>query len=534
MALARRQDEERRFPVAARHIDASEWRWVAAVSTVLLVLTLAPLAIAALRTPPGTVFTGYLVVGVDAFAYQALWRAGWQGAWFFHPLYSTEAAPRVLLYPWYLWSGHFAGWLPGSVLYHFSRIAAGVALLVLTYRLAAEFFRPRLRRRWAFLLAALGGGIGPLLGPEVRLGPLLLHPTEMNVSGSSVSDLLAMAPHLPWAAALLCWTYLAALRWARHRRRGDLAAGLAACLGLELIYPQLAVLGIGVIIAWGLLTRRRPAVFYGLVGGALVAPYLIYLLAVSLRAPIALSGVRFSFETGDPFSFVVLSHLIATSLIILAVVRGRLRGDLWLPALWILGMTGFMFLPGARAILGRSFLASSVPFGLLASAGLLCLLRTVRHGRWRRRVLALMLAGSSLFGAYSLAQPFWIAAWRLDARAEYEQAGEAALLNWIAPWTTRRDIILAAYLEGVFIPAQTNARAYVGHPDQTIDVSRKADQAVAFFDTWSPDERKQFLKSSGVDYVLTTDPARADRLRVDPSLSLLRSTGGASLFQVRP
>src|SRR4030088_418936 len=130
--------------------------------------------------------------------------------------------------------------------------------------------------------------------------------------------------------------------------------------------------------------------------------------------------IRLVLDVRDPFGFLVLSHLVAGILIVIAVLSRRLRGDLLLPALWIAGMTVFMFAPGISGTLGRSFMASSVPFGLCAAPGLVAVLRLVRQRQWRRRVLTLTLTASSLFGLFSLAQPYWIAAFRLDPFAEYE------------------------------------------------------------------------------------------------------------------
>jgi hypothetical protein len=203
-----------------------------------------------------------------------------------------------------------------------------------------------------------------------------------------------------------------------------------------------------------------------------------------------------------------------------------------LPAFWIVGMTLFMFTPGVDRLLGRVFMASSIPFGLCAAPGLLSLLRSIRLRAWRRRMLLLALAGSSLFGIYSLAQPFWIAAQRLDYRAEYEPAGEAALLSWLAPQTSRQDVVLTTYLEGLYVPAATSARVYVGHPDMTIDVRRKAEEALAFFESWSSQRRASFLADHGIDYVLTAESNRAARLRDDPGLQLVRTSDGAALFRV--
>jgi hypothetical protein len=179
-------------------------------------------------------------------------------------------------------------------------------------------------------------------------------------------------------------------------------------------------------------------------------------------------------------------------------------------------------------------MASSVPFGLCAAPGLLLVLRRVRTARWRRRALALTLAASSFYGIFSLAQPYWIAAFRLDPLAEYESSAEAALLARLAPHVSSRDVVLTTYLDGIFVPAQTDARAFNGHPEMTIDARRKSDEAIAFFSTWGAVQRAKFLKANGIDYVLTTDPAFAARLAPDPTLQMIDLEDTAALFRVRP
>jgi hypothetical protein len=175
-----------------------------------------------------------------------------------------------------------------------------------------------------------------------------------------------------------------------------------------------------------------------------------------------------------------------------------------------------------------------VPFGLCAAPGLLVVLRRLRTVRWRRRVLAITLVASSFYGIFSLAQPYWIAAFRLDPRAEYESLGEAALLARLAPNVSARDVVLTTYLDGIFVPAQTNARAFNGHPEMTIDARRKSDEALAFFTTLSASRRAAFLQANGIDYVLTSDPAFAARLAPDPALEMIDLENTAALFRVRP
>ena len=509
------------------------WRWPAMITAALCLLTLPPLALAALRTPADSVFSGYVVIARDAFVYQALERAGWQGAWLFHSSYTSENLPGILLYPWYLWPAHLLGWAAGPWLYHLARVAAAAALLAALYRLAGELFSSRLLRRWAFILAALGGGVGAILPRDVRLGPVVTHATEMTSPGSSVADLISMAPHLPWAMALLCWAMVAGLRQRRGADGRWMLGGLAAMAGLQLIYPQLALLAAGVLLSWSRLRGYRHAGRYAVAAALLQLPYLAYLFLVWRSTPDALSVIRPRLEVGDPFGFIVLSHLTASLLIAVAIWRRRLRGDLLLPALWIVVMTIFMFAPGISSILGRSFMASSIPFGLCAAPGLLALLRAVRHVRWRRRVVAIVLCTSSFYGVYSLAQPYWIAAFGLDPRAEYETRAEAALLERLAPQVSGQDVVLTTYLDGLFVPAQSNARAFTGHPEMTIDAGRKSAQALAFFDSWNAAERDRFLSTNHIAYVLTSDPRAVGRLADDPDLVLIDLEQGAALFMVR-
>jgi hypothetical protein len=165
---------------------------------------------------------------------------------------------------------------------------------------------------------------------------------------------------------------------------------------------------------------------------------------------------------------------------------------------------------------------------------LLVVLRRLRAVRWRRRLLIITLAASSFYGIFSLAQPFWIAAFRLDPHAEYESWGEAALLARLAPYVSTHDVVLTTYLDGIFVPAQTNARAFDGHPEMTIDARRKSDEALAFFSSWNAARRAAFLHANGIDYVLTTDPAFTARIAADPALQMVGIEDTAALFKVRP
>src|SRR4029077_8931361 len=126
------------------------------------------------------------------------------------------------------------------------------------------------------------------------LGQGTTHATEMSSPGSSVADLISMAPHLPWALALMCWTLVVALRLRRGGSRKLVASGLLAVLGLQLIYPQLALLTVAAVGAWSLLRRQRGASWFSAGLALIQLPYLGYLLWVWETSPNALRVIRSS------------------------------------------------------------------------------------------------------------------------------------------------------------------------------------------------------------------------------------------------
>jgi hypothetical protein len=65
----------------------------------------------------------------------------------------------------------------------------------------------------------------------------------------------------------------------------------------------------------------------------------------------------------------------------------------------------------------------------------------------------------------------------------------------------------------------------------TIDAGRKADEALAFFNSWDAGQRQAFLRANGIDYVLA-DNAGVQRLEGDPALRMIDHAGSMALFEV--
>ncbi len=493
-------DPGRSAPAAAA-ITEAEWRWVGWVGGALLGLTCLPLAVAAANAPAGTDFGGFVYVARDGYVYLAALREGMRGAWLFTPPYTSETLPGVLLYPLYLLAGHLVAGLHASpvLAFHALRLAFGGWLLAAIYGLAARLFWAVGPRRVAFLLASLGGGIGPLIGTHLHLGLLPLRPLEMLVWGSTVVDSLNLAPHVPLAEALFVSALLLA---APARMSGAWRWSLLAVVMLALItiYPALVVLAVLILASLHGLRRDSRRALMVITTAAPTVPYAAYILVLQRQDPSPLAVIGLHFDVGDPIGFFLLAHTIPVVLLGVACWqwRGRLPEAAYLPVVWIAWCWILLFGPWS-AVLGRAFYAVSVPFALLAPWGLGAVRALLgRRQQLARRLQRLAIVMTCFFAFFTVAQGFWIAAYRLDGQATYVPGDAGSALVYLREHASPRDVVLGSYFSGLFIPAYAGCRTYVGHPDQTLDVRRKDAASRAFY--LAPDGN--FLAREGIRFVI--------------------------------
>jgi hypothetical protein len=138
---------------------------VVIVAIVVVAVSCLPYLVGYLFTPPGRVFGGFVLDVVDSNAYLAKMQQGAQGHWKAVLLHTPEDHPALRLYVFYLALGHLAAWLglPLILVYHAARVVCGLILLIGLYMFLGLFLKSR-RVRWvAYLLAAIGSGIGWLI-----------------------------------------------------------------------------------------------------------------------------------------------------------------------------------------------------------------------------------------------------------------------------------------------------------------------------------------------------------------------------------
>ncbi|HEC22445.1 MAG TPA: hypothetical protein ENI95_05970 [Chloroflexi bacterium] len=519
--------------MSARRVSPAEWRWVAVAALLLMFLTTVPYVVGMLNETPEMTFGGFLFGLDDMHSYLAKMRYGARDGWLFHLVYTHEPHRGGVVFVFHLALGKLAAWVTGEgalvsaralvFTYHAARVVFGLLLLAVLYRFVAEYLEKPSRRRLAWTVAALMGGLGWVLLLIASLTGLDLSaafdlganafattPLELYVPEAFTLLLLYGLPHLALARSLLLIGWLVFFRSldADDWRRA-LLAGLA-WLGMGVIVPFYAAL-LGVLIAtWlaGLLVLRRR-----LPGAEL------RLAALAGAFPLAILLYNVWLFSGDPVfaawsaqnqlaSPPLLDYLLAYGLWIglggvglAGLLRRGLTRRTVLLVSWPLAVALMVYLP--VNVQRRLLEGVIVPLSVLATLGAWRLVGEKRPGfGWRLRWLALAgLIGLSLpsvvlllgGGVLTASEPRW---------PVFHPADELAALDWLRGHAPPESVVLSTFESGNVIPAYAGVRVYVGHGPETVNSGQKRILAERFFQgEMSDSERRALLEEAGVAYV---------------------------------
>ena len=488
--------------IAKPQVSRSEWCWAIIWSIVVLILSCLPYLIAVQLAPAGWQFAGFLVNPLDGHSYLAKMRQGFDGSWLFHLTYTPEPHPGVFIFIFYLALGHLAALtrLPLIWTFHLARLLAGLLLLLAAFRFIG-LVTPQLKeRRLAFIFVLTASGFGWL---GLIFGAF---PIDMWVPEAFVPYSLYTNPHFPLGQALMLiifqlviWPESAKSTYEltnqQPRWLATILAGLSA-LTLALILP-FALLTVWavlfVFLGWLYLRQHRlpwlqiwPTL--GVVLGG--APVLFYDFWISVTQPI-IAGWSAQNITPAPSG---LNLILGYGLIgILAVLGGWLviRDDqlkneqgVWLVVWWAFTTLVLVYLP--LALQRRLINGLHLPLCLLAALGLRRWLDSSSLKAGYRRLITNAVVTAGALGTILvwtfpllgfLSPPTESATTALF----FWRGEEIAALNWLGQHTTADEVILASPRIGLFVPGQTGARAFYGHPFETIEADQKKAMVEAFY-----------------------------------------------------
>jgi hypothetical protein len=324
-------------------------------------------------------------------------------------------------------------------------------------------------------------------------------PIDLWVPEAFVPYSLYANPHFSLAMALMLIILQPAIhnsQFTIHNSQFITISLAALVLALTLPFALLTVWAVlTVFIAWLYVRNRRlpwPQIWLTLSTVLLAAPVILYDYWVYITNPI-LAGWSTQNITPAPS---LLNLLLGYGLVGLLAIGGgwliarRGRGSPepasgeWLVFWW--AVTGVILLYLPFDLQRRLITGLHIPLCILAAIGLQRWLADSQLKlSYRRQIIMLVVTLGALGTLFVWGLPLLATTQSPDTSETtsllFIRPAETVAFTWLRENAGSDDIILASPRLGMFIPGQTGARAFYGHPFETIEAKQKKAMVEAFY-----------------------------------------------------
>ena len=537
-------------PVRPSERHVSDWPLAALLASLIMLSTLAPYAVHHAREMPGRTYVGIERNLRDQFSYLMWINQVRRGANRVQNLYVHDLEEHILPQP--LWGilGLIGRAVPLNtvVLYHGARVAIGLAYLLVLFHLARRFHPDRLTQWVAWLLAAVGGGLGWFARPVADGTPLRLPrgaDTAMPELWSYTS--LLYFPHFAASLLLLaaCVVWLARA-WENGRAWPSATAGLALGL-LVLVHTYTAVAICAVLllhVAWCRVIggRRGPALKANVVALLVCLPFFAFQAWQVMNCETLQRWAEQNVMPSPPLrSYVVGFGLVGLAAAVGFVRALRLRLD---PAFdsestagvvraaflvaWVIAV--FVLLYAPVAFQRRCVEGLHIALALLAAPVVVALARRLAGPARPRR----MAAWAGVFVLACVPGSLWHLAREIRNTVGYLDTGIILAEERVYQRHGEGGRVLPAPELGWWIPAQGRTRTFIGHNELSFDYEHREEIKERFFSPrLRPGERLELFRDVDCDVVLA-DRAHGDLLRREHDVwAELFRHGDVALFAPR-
>ncbi len=541
---------------AARDRTALAARLIAAAT---LALVFAPYIWGYLNAPPGMVFMGFADHPYDQNVYLSYIQQAAEGKLHTCRDHTLEPQARAWFNPFTLILGRAAritGATPLQVYYAAIALYA-ILLLRVVYWFASLFTADRRARLFAFALCALSSGFCWLMPYRRWLALASRSPVESRniipidywIGETITFETMLSVPQKAATALLMLLAFGLFIRACEGRTvlRG-IGAGLAA-LALSLVHPVEVVVVAAVVAACALaaVLRFREAAGRAVAAGALTAatalPAFAYMVWLFRTEPVFVEWSKERFISPHPLSYLIgygLPLLLALPEIVWIARRGGLRE--WLPALWTIAVAALLYAPLSfqRRLSTGVHVAVCLLATLFVFRAVLPALRRRCAAWWGPRVEAAFLAAIVIATAPANLVKIAICVheMRTNPLEFHLYRGDVEAMRWMMERHNEDAAVLSSYKSGLYIPAYTGNRTYVGHWSETLRFEEK--RRIADWVLHAPgrmEEKKKFLKAQGIRYVYygTFERMRGPfALEEAPFLETIYDRGGVAIRRVVP
>ncbi len=461
----------------------------------LLTLTIIPLLLASKAGGDTHKFAGFLFNPIDSNSYIAKMRQGFDGQWAFKLSYSFETGDAAYINVFYIFLGHLSRIFNFSIIFafHFFRIIFSAIMFWMLFQFTARIFQNKNWRWLAFILAAVGSGMG-WVALFFDLIPSDMWVAEIYPFLSAITN-----PHFPAALALQLWIFMPrkdeTLTWS-----SGFKTSLATIL-LVIISPFSMVTVIAIQSSLFLLSVFQKSEWHNNLKKLILIsltsfPLLTYYLWISVKHPV-LSQWNIQNLTLSPpiWDFLLsLSPAILLAIFSIPIVCKSGKREYKLILIWFVTSLVLSYLPFN---LQRRFMQGLfIPTALLATLTLEKFVQT--HPKYKRVLIVLLFVFAVPTNLILLLSPN--IAIQSRSPSLYLTIEEHEAIVWIDENTATDAHVLAGSEIGLFIPSYSKALVYYGHPFETIDADYKLHLLKDFYsgNLYDPET---WLQQSEIEYV---------------------------------
>ncbi|MDD5557047.1 MAG: hypothetical protein PHN82_07345 [bacterium] len=506
--------------------------------------------------PPGMVFMGFADHPYDQNSYLSRIQQASEGKFFIRRDFTLEAQRPLFFNPftWTLGLVCRATGLPPLAVYHAAIAAYAVLLLAVIAFFIRLFIDGARERVFTLALCAFSSGLCWLI-PYDAWRALFerrnMVPISYWIAETITFETIFSFPQFALTAALMLLSLgllVGAVRAGSARRAA--AAGLAL-FALGFVHPVDGVTIAVVTTGWAAVVaaRFRPDARRAAAAAAVMwlagLPSFLYMAYLFTTEPVFVEWSKEAFLSPHPLSYVI-GYGLVLFLALPELVRIARRGgrDEWLLLVWVAAVAVLLYAP--VSFQRRLSTAVHVPLCVLAARTVFRRLlpaavrllppRTGAAGR--RRFETAFLAALLLATA-----PDTIVKLRLcvrEMRANplefYLPQGDVEAMRWMLERHNEDAPVLSTHRSGLYLPAYTGNRVYVGHWSETLRFNEKAAAADrVLFGPGGLDERERFLREQGIRYIYLGSFERMRgpfRMEGAPFLDEIYRAGGVRILRV--
>jgi hypothetical protein len=487
--------------------NSKEYYWVLVVSLLILALSSAPILTGYAAQTSEQRFIGTFYDRQDYAVHLAMMHYGEQSNWHYQLRFTTEPHNSVYIRTFYVVLGHIGSWfgIPASLLFQVARLGFGLLALFAIYRLMIRIFSSTGERRLAFVLAAIGAGLGWLQMPLGLTPDPNISPFDMWHIDAYILMGISLFPHFSATIAALVLAVTAFIDHLHKPSWQNIAIIAASAIFVQIVNPiafilaDIAMAGAFVFISW----KNRKVDGQILLTLGLLAiiqiPLFVYSLILLTRDPAWAVFTRQNATLSPPPLYLLFGFGLFWPFVIFGVLKAIRNKDerLGWAVFWTFFAFSLAYLP--FAIQRRFLLAVTIPLAVLATSSL------VDFSAWLGNRLHLgKFTGAWLVAAFTALSPLiLLAAYSTNITLRpgilFEPVALVAAVDWLGENSAPDDVVLATEPTAQLVAIRTPLRLFFGHEMETLHYREKSQMVEQFYRGGRPAD---WLAAEGVDWVV--------------------------------